>query len=126
MHPFFWVTALRAPSSSIDRIMLKLSFVVRLPPLSRYGGFVHKSITREIECARTSPEFNRLGPLRDDSVGVAIQEALNYHGKVVTVTRTAVAIQAVRNERRIIAVMTSRAATVQDVLDASEQPCMPW
>ena len=46
MHQFFWVTALRAPTSSIDWTILTLSFVVSLPPLSRYGGFVHKSIAR--------------------------------------------------------------------------------
>ena len=64
---------------------------------------------------RTSPEFSRLGPFRircfplikeellkgkyfrrDDSVAVAIQAVLNYHGEFVAVTRMAVAIQAVR------------------------------
>ena len=114
VHPIFWVTALRAPSSSIDWITLNSHPCCDFHPCADMEDSFTSGLHERFAICRTSPHFNRLGfrihcfltlkkkllkrilfaamttwPTRSGMLSTAT-------GKFVAVTCIAVAIQAVR------------------------------
>ena len=61
VHPIFWVTALRAPSSSIDWITLNSHPCCDFHPCADMEDSFTSGLHERFAICRTSPHFNRLG-----------------------------------------------------------------